>query len=116
MEQQSSTRKRKRNTYDIGYAKYNINGYSKNNNNEDSINKLYKMNKMMLEDLMLIKEENKKILKELQLIYKCINNPKQTKPTEDEKYESKPLSVNKDIDTLLNLDKLTFKGECSYIN
>lgn len=114
MEQQSFTRKRKRNTYDIGYPKNN--NKNNNNNNENDINKLYKMNKIMLEELMLIKEENKKILKELQLIYKCINNQKTIKSTEDKKYESKYLSENKDIDTLLNLNNLTFRDECSYIN
>ena len=96
--EQHPQKKRKIDTYCIEYQEYTP---------KDDINKLYKINQILLEELTSLKEENQKIIKEIQLILKW---------TKTQASVPNQLNQKEPIDTILNLDKLTFTGECSYIN
>ena len=104
-QQQSTYKKRKRDAYCIEYQEYNF--------KQDEFNKLYQMHQKLLEEMTLIKKENKKMIKELQLILEYINTQKSI---ENQSNQFNQSNQEEPIDTFLNLDKLTFSGECSYIN
>ena len=102
--EQHTPKKRKIDTYCIEYQEYTP---------KDDINRLYKINQRLLEEVISMKEENQKIIKELQLILKWT---KTQKYIQNESNQSNQSNQKESMDSLLNLDQLTFTGECSYIN
>ena len=93
--EQHTSKKRKLNTYCIEYQLYTP---------QDDIQKLYNLNKKLLEEMISLKLENQKLIEDVQLILKRTKNQSPISPPKES------------IDNVLNLDKLTFNEECSYIN